>query len=181
MQQSGSLKSAVFLDRDGVINQALIRRGRPYSPRRRAEVIILDGVKESVSSLFSHNFEIVVVTNQPDVSRGIISESDLEEIHKFVAQETGIKHFYTCVHEDRSCCDCRKPKTGMLKRAAEDLSIDLKNSFLVGDRWRDIQAGQEIGCSCYFIDYNYQERRPNLPYFQVESLREATKKILEKK
>lgn len=167
------MKPAVFLDRDGVINKVILDRGRPFSPRRIAELQIIEGVKESVSLMKEKGFEVVVVTNQPDLARGYIAKSMLLEMHAIISHSTGINHFYFCGHDDSDECVCRKPKTGMLLKAALELKLNLKKSFLVGDRWKDISAGQEVGCSCYFIDYDYQEPRPNPPFYTVTSLYEA--------
>lgn len=167
------MKPAVFLDRDGVINKVILHKGRPFSPRKIAELQIIEGVKESVTLMKEKGFEVVVVTNQPDLARGYITKSMLIEMHKIISQSTGINHFYFCGHDDSDECICRKPKTGMLLKAALDLKLNLKKSFLVGDRWKDISAGQEVGCSCYFIDYAYQEPRPNPPFYTVTSLYEA--------
>ena len=160
------MKPAVFLDRDGVINKVILDKGRPFSPRKIAELQIIEGVKESVSLMKEKGFEVVVVTNQPDLARGYIDKSMLLEMHEIISQSTGINHFYFCGV-------CRKPKTGMLLKAALELKLNLKKSFLVGDRWKDISAGQEVGCSCYFIDYDYKEPRPNPPFYTVTSLYEA--------
>ena len=167
------MKPAVFLDRDGVINKAILDSGRPFSPRKIAELQIIDGVKEAVILMKDKGLEVVVITNQPDLARGYISQSMLLEMHEIISHSIGIDNFYFCGHDDSDDCVCRKPKTGMLLNAALDLKINLKESFLVGDRWKDISAGQEVGCSCYFIDYSYQEPRPNPPFYTVTSLYEA--------
>lgn len=172
------MKSAVFLDRDGVIIRALVSNGRPNSLKVISEMEILEGVARSVLELKSHGFELIVVTNQPDVARGQISIKFVDEVHKMIASQLGISHFYVCYHDDTDQCFCRKPKDGLLRMAAEDLKIDLKSSFMVGDRWRDIQAGNSVGCKCYFIDYSYSEPQPQMPYTRVFSLEEATIDII---
>ena len=94
------MKPAVFLDRDGVINKVILDRGRPFSPRRIAELQIIEGVKESVSLMKEKGFEVVVVTNQPDLARGYIAKSMLLEMHAIISHSTGINHFYFCGHDD---------------------------------------------------------------------------------
>ena len=173
------MKRAVFLDRDGVINKAIVLEGKPLPPKNLNDVEILAGVKESIKLLTESNFEIVVVTNQPDVARDVISQKSVEDINAYLSLELGIKHFFTCFHDDRNGCDCRKPKPGLMLNAARDLNIDLRMSFIVGDRWRDVSAGQAAGCWCFFIDYGYKEKSPNLPFTRVSSLIEATRLILE--
>ena len=174
------MKRAVFLDRDGVVNSAFIVSEVPTPPRSLVDVEILPGVKESIKSLYQNNFEIVIVTNQPDVARGLVTRESVLEINEFLKHNLGVVHFYTCFHDDSDECDCRKPKPGSIIKAAEDLSIDLSLSFMVGDRWRDIAAGQSAGCECFYIDYKYREKSPPLPFTRVSSLIEATRMILEK-
>lgn len=179
MQQSGKLLRAVFLDRDGVVNLALNRDGRPHSPRKVKDLVILEGVKEAVSILHENGFVTVVVTNQPDISRGHLSFELLSEFHRLISVETGLQNFYVCHHDDKEGCECRKPSIGLIREAARDLDLDIYKSFMVGDRWKDIEAGQRAGCRCFFIDYKYSERRPTPPYHTVTSLLEASKIIAE--
>lgn len=178
MQQSGKLYRAVFLDRDGVVNQAINRGGKPHSPQKAEELIILNGVKDAVSLLHKNGFVTVVVTNQPDISRGDLSIELLSEFHRIISAETGIKNFYICHHDDKEDCECRKPRIGLITNAARELDLDLSKSFLVGDRWKDIEAGQRAGCRCFFVDYHYSERRPTPPFHTVTSLLEAVEIIM---
>lgn len=173
------MKRAVFLDRDGVVNRAFIREGVPTPPRTLGEVEILSGVEESVVLLAQHNFEVVIVTNQPDVARGLVTRDSVNQINELLKIHLGIIHFYTCFHDDSDECKCRKPEPGLIEAAAVDLDIDLTRSFMIGDRWRDIAAGQSAGCDCFFIDYKYAEKSPLLPFTRVSSLFEATRLILE--
>ena len=173
------MKRAVFLDRDGVINKAFVVNGVPIPPRNLIEIEVIAGVKESIKLLTRANFEVIVVTNQPDVARGTMLRETVDEINSYLGHELGISHFYTCFHDDPQCCDCRKPKPGLLNKAAKNLNLDLPRSFVIGDRWRDIEAGQSAGCSCLFVDYGYQEKSPILPFTRVFSLRQATQLILE--
>ena len=173
-----NLRSAVFLDRDGVLNLSLVKDGKPHPPNQISEVRILGGVINGVNLLREHGFEIVVITNQPDVARGVTSELNIKKINTYLGNEIGIEHFYICFHDDMDACECRKPKAGLLRLAARELKLDLDSSFMVGDRWRDIEAGQSAGCTCYFIDYSYHEKRPSKPFFPVNSLHEAAIEIV---
>jgi D-glycero-D-manno-heptose 1,7-bisphosphate phosphatase len=173
------MKKAIFLDRDGVLNAVVMINGIPTPPRNVKDVVLLPGVFEAINLLKSKSLEIVVVTNQPDFTRENASMSEILEINDFLRTQLDIQHIYTCFHDDIHNCDCRKPKPGLLKKAAVDLDIDLQSSFLVGDRWRDIAAGQSAKCSCYFLDYGYHEKSPKLPFIRVSSLIEATHLILE--
>jgi len=154
-----------------------VKDGIPHPPKSIKEVEILDGVREGLSLLREHNFEIVVVTNQPDVARGISTLSDVQEINNYIGALLSVDHFYTCFHDDSDQCNCRKPKNGLILKAAADLNLDLRNSYMVGDRWRDIEAGQTSGCICYFIDYSYIEKSPKGSFLSVASLLEAAELI----
>jgi D-glycero-D-manno-heptose 1,7-bisphosphate phosphatase len=171
------MKRAVFLDRDGVINQVLLRNGKPHPPGGPGALQILDGVPDALRRLRGAGFLLIVVTNQPDVARGTATRESIEQMHRRLLDELALDYVYTCYH-DGNDCECRKPKPGALLRAAQEHSIDLQDSFMVGDRWRDIEAGQRAGCECLFIDYGYNERRPSPPYTRVESLSEAAALIL---
>ena len=172
------MKSAVFLDRDGVVNLAYTRSGKPYPPKDLSQLVILPDVKESVKKLTKYGFVIVVVTNQPDISNGNSNFEIVNELHKEISSLTGIENFYVCPHIDSDNCKCRKPKPGLLLKAAEDLNLDVKKSYMVGDRWRDVGAGQSAGCKNFFIDYDYSEKRPVEPFITVSSLLQATEIIL---
>jgi D-glycero-D-manno-heptose 1,7-bisphosphate phosphatase len=167
------VKTAAFLDRDGVINASHIRNGIPHPPESVLEVQILSGVLEAINLLIANSYLPVVISNQPDIARKKIELSSVQSINDYIAQETGITNFYICPHDDSDGCKCRKPKSGLIETAASDLDIDLTKSFLVGDRWRDIEAGQSLGIPSYFIDYSYSELKPKLPFIKVSSLLEA--------
>lgn len=173
------MNRAVFLDRDGVINRARTQNNLPIAAKSLSELEILPGVLEGVAILANRGFELVIVTNQPDVARGNLKKEAVEEIHSYLSEKLGIKHFYTCFHDDSDQCACRKPRPGLLADAAEDLNIDLSRSFMIGDRWRDIGAGQAVGCQCIFIDASYSERRPQSPFTTVLSLLQAAQLIME--
>ena len=173
------MKKAIFLDRDGVLNAVVMINGIPTPPRSLEKVVLLPSVFEAINLLKSKSFEIVVVTNQPDFSRGNAPMSEILEINNFLGTQLDIQHFYTCFHDDIHNCNCRKPKPGLLIKAAAELDIDLQSSYMVGDRWRDIEAGQAAKCQCYFLDFGYHEKSPNLPFTRVSSLIEATQLILE--
>lgn len=143
-------KPAVFIDRDGVINKTIIKNGRPYAPTAIDDLHLLNGVAEAVNILQGLGFELIIVTNQPDVAKGVITRKQLAGFHEKISRETGLRHFYACIHEEKDQCECRKPKTGLLRAAANDLGITFAMSYMVGDRWKDIQAGQELGCFCFF-------------------------------
>jgi D-glycero-D-manno-heptose 1,7-bisphosphate phosphatase len=171
------MKRAVFLDRDGVLNRSMLVDGVPKPPSSVDDVEILEGVIEAIRILKNCDLVPVVVTNQPDVARGQITKFIVNEINAHIGNVVGVENFYTCFHDDNDFCKCRKPAPGLIIQAAYDLDLDLNGSFMVGDRWRDISAGQSVGCVTYFIDYSYPEPAPNVPFRRVSSLLEAAKHI----
>lgn len=169
---------AVFLDRDGVINANLERNGKPVAPRSLAEFRILPGVEDAVRRLKAAGFLLVVVTNQPDVANGLTPREVCEAMHAEIEHRLPIDDIMVCYHVDTDNCSCRKPKPGMMLDAAAKHGIDLAGSYMVGDRWRDIHAGQAAGCFAIFIDYGYPQDQPAEPDMVVHSLVEATDFIL---
>jgi D-glycero-D-manno-heptose 1,7-bisphosphate phosphatase len=172
------MELAAFVDRDGVINQSHFVDGVPSPPKSIQDVKIIEGVKQAIEILKSHAIVPVVITNQPDVARGTISKNDVLAINKYIGLHTGIEYFYTCFHDDSSFCLCRKPSPGLIFEASKDLDLNVSKSFLVGDRWRDIEAGQKAGCKCFFIDYQYPEKQPTPPFIRVTSLISAVEIII---
>jgi len=171
---------AVFLDRDGVINATKVEHGKPYPPKNLEEFVVLPKVSEALHALKSAGFLLFVITNQPDVARGKTKLSVAEEINKFIIESFPISEIYTCYHDDEDACDCRKPKPGNIIKAANLYEVDIQRSFMVGDRWRDVDAGESAGCKTIFIDYGYEEKRPVNYDYKASSLYEAAIIILEK-
>ena len=172
--------AAVFLDRDGVINRALEREGKPYPPSRLEEFEILPEVFDACKKLKAAGFLLVVATNQPDVGRGTLSRETVEKTHAFMCRKLPIDHVEVCYHpgKGRSDCDCRKPRPGMLLRAAAALNIDLRKSWMVGDRWRDVDCGHAAGCRTILIERGYAEELKQAPDFRAKDLGEAAGIIL---
>lgn len=173
------MRRAVFLDRDGVINRSLVRDGKPYAPTGASDFELLPGVAEALSCFRQGGFLNIVVTNQPDVATGRQRREDLDVLHARLMIELPIDAFKVCCHVDADGCDCRKPKPGLLLESAREFDIDLGASYMVGDRWRDVAAGQQAGCkNCFFIDYGYAEKRPEPPFTVVKSLANSVRYIL---
>lgn len=160
---------AVFLDRDGIINKAVVREGKPYPPASVNELELTEGIEETLAALKRKGFRLVVVTNQPDVARKKVPRPVVEQMHQFLQTKLGLDGVYACYHDDADACTCRKPKPGLLLNAAADMQIDLKKSYMVGDRWRDVDAGSAAGCLTIFVDYHYDESLRQTPDFVVES------------
>ena len=175
-----TLRRAVFLDRDGVINRAVVRDGKPYPPHGLSGLEILPGVEEALQALHHAGWLLIVITNQPDVARGTASRADVEAINHALQQGLPIDEFRTCYHDSHDGCDCRKPLPGALLAAARSHGIDLASSYMVGDRWRDTEAGERAGCKTIFIDYGYNEKQPETFTHRVGNLREAADIILSK-
>lgn len=171
------MRRAIFLDRDGVLNRAVVREGKPYPPASLAQLEMNAGAEE-FSRLRERGFLLIVVTNQPDVARGKQTREAVEAIHQFLRVRLGIEIFRTCYHDDAENCPCRKPRPGLLVEAADEYGIDLSRSYMVGDRWRDMDAGAAAGCKTVWIDYGYRERSPSLPpHARVANVCEAVRWI----
>jgi D-glycero-D-manno-heptose 1,7-bisphosphate phosphatase len=171
-------RAAVFLDRDGVLNRATVQDGVPRAPESLAALEVLPGVPEALMALRSAGYVLIVVTNQPDVARGLVSRAGVEAIHVALQAHLPLDAIVACFHDDADACGCRKPLPGMLLAAAKTYDIALQRSHMVGDRWRDVEAGRQAGCRTYFVDHGYDEALPSAPDHIVSSLREAAALIL---
>jgi D-glycero-D-manno-heptose 1,7-bisphosphate phosphatase len=170
---------AVFLDRDGVLNHAIVRNGKPFPPAGLTDMIINPDATVALPLLKAAGFLLIVVTNQPDVGRGTQSRAAVDEIHEALRSNLPLDDFFVCFHDDLDRCECRKPAPGLLLQAAERHGISLPDSFLIGDRWRDVDAGYGAGVRTVLIDYEYKERAPeHEPNARVESLRDAVEWIM---
>jgi len=173
---------AVFLDRDGVLNRPAVRNGLPFPPENLAEFQLYPGVAEGCQQLKNAGFLLIVVTNQPDVGRGTQSRESVEAMHaKLRADLPVLDGIEVCLHAGNTHgepCNCRKPQPGMLLRAAATHDIDLSRSFLVGDRWRDVDCAHAAGCRAVFIDHGYRETLREKPEFIVPGFSEAVTTIL---
>jgi D-glycero-D-manno-heptose 1,7-bisphosphate phosphatase len=161
-----------------VINRPVIRDGRPHPPATLDALEVLPGVAGALGRLRDAGFRLVVVTNQPDVARGIQPRRIVDAMHARLARELPLDEFRVCPHDDGDGCRCRKPAAGLLEDAAREARLLLDASFMIGDRWRDIEAGRRAGCRTVFIDWGYEERRPDTPDVTVRSLPEAADWIL---
>jgi transaldolase len=172
-------RRAVFLDRDGVLNGVTVRDGVPHPPASVADLTLLPGVVEALDLLASRGLILVVVTNQPDVARGVQSRGAVEAIHQSLMARLPLRAVATCLHDDVDDCACRKPRPGLLRQAATDHGIDLGQSFLVGDRWSDIAAGRAAGCTTFLVRGPHSGKERCTPDHEVADLAEAARAILE--
>jgi D-glycero-D-manno-heptose 1,7-bisphosphate phosphatase len=172
-------RQAVFLDRDGVLNAPVVRGNKPYPPASLEELVILPDTEASLARLKERGFALIAITNQPDVSRGSTSRAIVEQIHRRLSDSLPLDDVFVCYHDDRDHCDCRKPLPGLILQAAAKHGISLRESYMIGDRWRDVDAGSAAGCKTVLIDCGYAERAPShCPDASVPSLHEAVNWIL---
>lgn len=174
----GDKKGAVFCDRDGVIVEALVERGLPRAVASVDDLVLAAGAREGCAQLRESGFEVVVITNQPDIARGVIAREAVETMHDRLYDELDLDAIYMCPHDDVTGCECRKPKAGLLLRASSDRGLDLSKSYVIGDRWRDVGAGTEAGCRTVFVDHDYRERTPDNPDATVRTFAAAVEWIL---
>ena len=173
------LQPAVFLDRDGVLNRAYVHDGVPHPPAHLGEFELLPDVSESLQHLVAAGFVLVVVTNQPDVARGTQTRTRVEEMNNHVRATLPVLDVLTCFHDNADNCECRKPRPGLLLAAAQRWQLDLSHSFMIGDRWSDIVAGQTAGCTTLLIDQPYSQRQRCAPDYIVANVSEATAIIVQ--
>ncbi|MAE06346.1 MAG: D,D-heptose 1,7-bisphosphate phosphatase [Nitrospinae bacterium] len=171
-----NMRRAVFLDRDGVINRSDVREGKPFAPLRVEEFDILPGVADAVGDLKAAGFLVIVTTNQKDVGEGLASVEVLEAMHDKLRAEVAVDDICVCLCGDH--CRRYKPNPGMLLDAARQWNVDLAASIMVGDRWRDVDAGKAAHCLTYFIDCGYAESLNHAPDHTVSDLPEAVRHIL---
>jgi D-glycero-D-manno-heptose 1,7-bisphosphate phosphatase len=171
-------RPAVFLDRDGVLVVPEFRDGRSFAPRRLDDFHLYDDIGHPLTHLKTRGFLLVVVTNQPDVGKGLIEPATLAAMNRILMRELPIDAIKTCPHVAEERCSCRKPKPGLILEAARELDIRLDASFMVGDRASDIAAGHAAGCRTVFIDLDYAEARPIAPTYTARAMAEAADLIL---
>ena len=173
-----SSKKAIFLDRDGVIVQSYQENGKPIPARKLSDFIILDGVAQALIRFKQAGFYTLVVTNQPDLAKGLLDIKVLLAMNNIMLSTLALDNIYVCKCLEGPSCDCYKPKPGMLLEAAGDYSLSLEECFMIGDRWRDIDAGKNVGCQTVFIDRGYNEKAPTDPDFTAKSLLSAADILL---
>jgi len=173
-----AMRRAVFLDRDGVLNRAVVRDRKPYAPESLDDLEILPGVTWALRMLHEAGFLLIVVTNQPEVARGRVAQDVVEAMHRRLREELPLDDIKVCYETDSPASTCYKPKPGMLLDAAREHHIELARSYMVGDRWRDVGAGKAAGCFTIFIDRGYDEPSAEAPDAVCADLTEATSLIL---
>lgn len=150
-------KQAVFFDRDGVINEAIWRNNKATSPRNLDEWQWVDGIHEAIATLKTAGFCIFVITNQPDVHRQLVRQEMLDAFHQKIQDELDVDELAACMHDDEHQCECRKPKPGMILNLAKKWNISLKDSFVIGDTIRDMEAAKAAGCTGILLNKTYNQ------------------------
>lgn len=173
------MRKAVFFDRDGVLNMAIVQNGKPYPPSRVEELVITPGAIEQLPILRKMGYLLIGITNQPDVARGKQTIKEVEEINLRLLMKLPLQEIFVCFHDDQDNCNCRKPQPGLIFQAANKYDIDLPNSFVIGDRWKDVAAGISAGCHTILIDHGYSESNYGIePEKTVHTLSEAVDYIV---
>lgn len=174
-------RKAVFLDRDGVLSRSFIIDGKPFAPRTYETFEVLPEAHDALARLKDAGYLLIVATNQPDVARGKMAQEVLDRMHIRLQHELPmIDGILSCCHDDSDGCHCRKPLPGMLTDAAAQWDIDLSQSYMIGDRWKDISMGQAAGCETIWIDYGYTEKSPEKYGFRAKNVAEAANWILDR-
>lgn len=169
---------AVFLDRDGVLVRALAGAGAPRSASTLDELELLPDAAEACAALKAAGYALVVVTNQPEIARGRLDAATVARQNAVLQESLPLDDVVVCPHDDADGCECRKPMPGMLLDAGARLGLDLDASFMVGDRWRDVEAGRNAGCRVVFVDHGYDEPLRTEPDAVVTSVSDAARWIL---
>jgi D-glycero-D-manno-heptose 1,7-bisphosphate phosphatase len=168
---------AVFLDRDGVLNEPLSRDNRPLAPSSLDEFVLVPGVVEACDALRRAGFLLIVVTNQPEIARGTLDPQVVTAMNDVLLDRPGVDEVMVCPHDSADGCECRKPKPGMVMTAAARHGVDISSSFLIGDRWRDVECAHNAGCRAIFLDRGWDEPEPEGEFTRVASLAEAVAHI----
>jgi D-glycero-D-manno-heptose 1,7-bisphosphate phosphatase len=174
------MQRAVFLDRDGVLNEPLIRDGLPFPPQRIEEFRLYPEAAPACALLRQAGFLLVLATNQPDVGRGGLQLETVERMHALLLDKIPLDRIEMCTVPDGDSpgSERRKPAPGMLLDAAKALQIDLSRSFMIGDRWRDIDCGHAAGCITILINRPYAEKLRQSPHHYADSVLAAARLIL---
>jgi len=175
------MRRAVFLDRDGVLNDAIVRDGLAYAPLSLDDFHILEEAPDAVARLRGTGLLCIAFTNQPEIARGLLPPETLELMHRTLRDRVALDDVYVCPHDSTDGCECHKPKPGMLLDAARRWDLALADSFVIGDRWRDIGAGRAAGCHSVLLERPYSAcDDASVPHARVATLSEAVDLILER-
>ena len=173
------LNKAVFFDRDGVLNRSIVRQGKPFAPRTIKNFKLYAGLRSVLRKLLFYDYTLLVVTNQPDIGNGYVDLTTVEAMHSILLERLPIREVFLCPHSQDMGCICRKPNVGLFRLASEKYNIDLTESFMIGDRWSDVEAGNNIGCKSIWIDRGYSEKQPENAFHIVKTTNQAINVIID--
>lgn len=168
---TNNTRKALFLDRDGILNKALVVNNKPKSPKNINELVINKPLKNFLT-VAKNSFYLICITNQPEVGRNVFLKKDVDEINIFIKNYFNLDEVFTCYHKEDNICECRKPKIGMLLEAQKKYSINLSESIVIGDRWKDISMGKKACCKTIFMDYKYDESLVDEPDIKIDNLKD---------
>lgn len=163
-------EAAIFFDRDGVLIDAPIIDMKPTSSQVLKDIKLCKDIKK-ICNYYMNKYYLIMVTNQPDASKGINSKKNILEINNFLKKKLNLDSVFVCYSANDKCFD-RKPNPGMILKAQLKYKINLKKSFMIGDRWRDVGAGNKAGCTTIFVDRNYSEKLSYKPNYSILKLKE---------
>ena len=174
-------RRAIFLDRDGILNKSIVLNGKPYPPSCISEIELPHGVTDALIQFKNYDFLLIVVTNQPDVAKGTTSLEKVDAINNYLSSKLPLDDILVCFHDDADGCLCRKPNPGLILDAVAKYNIDVFTSYMIGDRWKDIEAGRKAGCTTLWVDYGYAELfKSESPDYTFKSPGEAMQWIIKK-
>jgi D-glycero-D-manno-heptose 1,7-bisphosphate phosphatase len=165
-----SRPKAVFFDRDGVINTTVFRKGAHRAPQDMTEFAYVEGVKPTLDALHARGFVLLVCTNQPDVARGWQDRDMVLAFHRKIELDLPVARIYACFHDDTDDCSCRKPKPGLLLQGSDEFDLDLSQSWMIGDRWKDIEAGRAAGCRTVYMRHEHDVQPSHEPDYEIRRL-----------
>ncbi len=163
-------QKAVFFDRDGVLNHLVKRDGSYYSPQRSQDFRIADDAKDVIKHVHEMGYLAIVISNQPDISRGKLKQFELDKMSDILFEELSIDDIFYCTHADNNDTGCRKPAPGLFFSAQKKYNIDFKKSFMIGDTWKDVEAAKKVGISMILLNKDYNQELENV--FRLKSLSE---------
>lgn len=175
MRETKLKNKAIFFDRDGVLNHLVERDGSFYSPQIFDDFHIIDDATEVVDSVHKMGYLAIVISNQPDISRGKLKQSELDKMTDKLFEKLNIDDIFYCTHDDDNDIDCRKPAPGLFITAQNKYNINFSVSFMIGDTWKDVEAAKNAGISMILLDRNYNQNLEDV--IRVKSLTETVSLI----
>ena len=175
MQVTEYNQKAVFFDRDGVLNHLVQRDGSYYSPQNFEDFHIVNEAKEVVDRVHKMGYLAIVISNQPDITRGKLKQSELDKMTEMLFEKLSIDDIFYCTHDDNNDTGCRKPAPGLFFTAQKKYNIDFNKSFMIGDTWKDVDAAKNAGISMILIDKNYNQTLKGIK--RVKTLNEVILQI----